>query len=37
VGEARRRLEAAAGTQFDPAVVEVCLRVLPTSGDDGLA
>jgi HD-GYP domain-containing protein (c-di-GMP phosphodiesterase class II) len=37
VGEARRRLEAAAGTQFDPAVVDVCLRVLPTSGDDGLA
>lgn len=26
--EARRRLEEAAGTQFDPRVVEVCLRVL---------
>ena len=28
VEEARRRLREAAGTQFDPAVVEVCLRVL---------
>jgi diguanylate cyclase (GGDEF)-like protein len=28
VDEARRRLAAAAGTQFDPEVVEVCLRVL---------
>ena len=27
-GEALRRLEEAAGTQFDPRVVEVCLRVL---------
>ena len=26
--EAFRRLEAAAGTQFDPDVVEVCLRIL---------
>jgi HD-GYP domain-containing protein (c-di-GMP phosphodiesterase class II) len=26
--EARRRLEEAAGTQFDPRVVDVCLRVL---------
>ena len=26
--EALRRLAAAAGTQFDPAVVDVCLRVL---------
>jgi diguanylate cyclase (GGDEF)-like protein len=33
VQEARRRLTAAAGTQFDPAVVAVCLRVLPTSDD----
>jgi HD-GYP domain-containing protein (c-di-GMP phosphodiesterase class II) len=31
VAEARRRLEAAAGSQFDPVVVEVCLRVLPTA------
>ncbi len=28
VEEARRRLREAAGTQFDPAVVEACLRVL---------
>ncbi|MBA2383668.1 MAG: diguanylate cyclase [Actinobacteria bacterium] len=28
VDEALRRLREAAGTQFDPAVVEVCLRVL---------
>jgi diguanylate cyclase (GGDEF)-like protein len=28
VAEARRRLTEAAGSQFDPAVVEVCLRVL---------
>jgi putative two-component system response regulator len=28
VEEAFRRLEEAAGTQFDPAVVEICLRVL---------
>ena len=28
VEEAFRRLEQAAGTQFDPAVVEICLRVL---------
>ena len=26
--EALRRLEEAAGTQFDPQVVNVCLRVL---------
>jgi HD-GYP domain-containing protein (c-di-GMP phosphodiesterase class II) len=26
--EALRRLEEAAGSQFDPEVVEVCLRVL---------
>ena len=26
--EALRRLEEAAGSQFDPRVVEVCLRVL---------
>ena len=26
--EALRRLEEAAGTQFDPVVVEICLRVL---------
>ncbi|MBI4171122.1 MAG: HD-GYP domain-containing protein, partial [Actinobacteria bacterium] len=26
--EALRRLEAGAGSQFDPRVVEVCLRVL---------
>jgi diguanylate cyclase (GGDEF)-like protein len=29
-GEALRRLEEAAGTQFDPRVVEVCARVLAT-------
>ena len=28
VDEALRRLASAAGTQFDPAVVDVCLRVL---------
>ena len=28
VEEALRRLQEAAGTQFDPAVVEICLRVL---------
>ena len=28
VGEARRRLIEAAGSQFDPAIVDVCLRVL---------
>ena len=28
VEEARRRLEEGAGTQFDPQVVEMCLRVL---------
>ena len=28
VEEARRRLLEAAGSQFDPAIVEVCLRVL---------
>ena len=31
--EALRRLKAAAGTQFDPQVVDVCLRVLDTSPD----
>ncbi len=31
--EALRRLEEAAGTQFDPAVVEVCLRVLQPPPD----
>ena len=29
--EARRRLEEAAGTQFDPRVVDACLRVLAAS------
>ena len=28
VDEARRRLLEAAGSQFDPAIVDVCLRVL---------
>jgi HD-GYP domain-containing protein (c-di-GMP phosphodiesterase class II) len=28
VAEARRRLLEGAGSQFDPAIVEVCLRVL---------
>jgi len=28
IEEARRRLREAAGSQFDPAVVEICLRVL---------
>jgi HD-GYP domain-containing protein (c-di-GMP phosphodiesterase class II) len=34
VGEAFRRLAEAAGSQFDPQIVEVCLRVLeaPESG-----
>ena len=27
VGEAFRRLEEASGTQFDPRVVEICMRV----------
>jgi HD-GYP domain-containing protein (c-di-GMP phosphodiesterase class II) len=31
VGEARRRLSEAAGTQFDPEVVKACLRVLELS------
>ena len=31
--EALRRLEEAAGTEFDPAVVEVCLRVLQAPRD----
>jgi diguanylate cyclase (GGDEF)-like protein len=31
VAEARRRLSEAAGTQFDPEVVEACLRVLELS------
>ena len=37
VGEAFRRLQEAAGTQFDPNVVAVCLNVLtqpPPSDDD---
>jgi HD-GYP domain-containing protein (c-di-GMP phosphodiesterase class II) len=34
VEEARRRLLEAAGSQFDPAIVEVCLRVLEAP-DDG--
>jgi len=33
VEEARRRLLEAAGSQFDPAVVEVCLRVLDVPED----
>jgi len=32
VEEARRRLAEGAGTQFDPRVVEVCLRLLETPG-----
>jgi diguanylate cyclase (GGDEF)-like protein len=32
VAEALRRLQEAAGTQFDPRVVEVCSRVLATRG-----
>jgi HD-GYP domain-containing protein (c-di-GMP phosphodiesterase class II) len=28
VEEARRRLVEAAGSQFDPAIVDVCIRVL---------
>jgi HD-GYP domain-containing protein (c-di-GMP phosphodiesterase class II) len=28
VDEAKRRLEDGAATQFDPAVVDACLRVL---------
>ena len=32
--EARRRLVEAAGTQFDPAVIDVCLRVLDTPEAD---
>ena len=31
-GEALRRLHDAAGTQFDPRVVEVCARVLASRG-----
>jgi len=31
--EALRRLDEAAGTEFDPAVVEVCLRVLQAPRD----
>ncbi len=30
--EARRRLREGAGTQFDPDIVDVCLRVLPATG-----
>jgi hypothetical protein len=33
--EALRRLQEAAGTQFDPRVVEVCARVLVSRGADG--
>jgi HD-GYP domain-containing protein (c-di-GMP phosphodiesterase class II) len=33
--EALRRLHEAAGTQFDPLVVEVCARVLATPASDG--
>jgi len=33
VEEARRRLLEGAGSQFDPAIVEVCLRVLLAPGD----
>ena len=33
VDEARRRLLEAAGSQFDPAIVEVCLRVLEAPVD----
>jgi len=33
--EALRRLEEAAGTQFDPAVVEVCRRVLEGASAPG--
>jgi diguanylate cyclase (GGDEF)-like protein len=32
-GEALRRLQEAAGTQFDPRVVEVCARVLASRGE----
>ena len=32
VEEARRRLAEGAGTQFDPRVVDVCLRLLETPG-----
>ena len=35
VEEARRRLIEAAGSQFDPAIVEVCLRVLEAPRSDG--
>jgi diguanylate cyclase (GGDEF)-like protein len=34
VEEARRRLEEASGTQFDPRVVEACLRVLEATPPD---
>ena len=34
VEEARRRLLAGAGSQFDPAIVEVCLRVLLAPEDE---
>ena len=34
VEEARRRLLEAAGAQFDPAIVDVCLRVLEAPGDE---
>ena len=33
VTEARRRLIEAAGSQFDPAIVDVCLRVLDAPDD----
>jgi HD-GYP domain-containing protein (c-di-GMP phosphodiesterase class II) len=32
-GEALRRLEEGAGTQFDPSVVDVCKRVLVERAD----
>jgi len=34
VEEARRRLLDAAGSQFDPAIVDVCLRVLQAPADE---
>ena len=37
VAEARRRLLEGAGSQFDPAIVEVCLRVLLAPGDSSAA
>ena len=37
VAEARRRLLAGAGTQFDPAIVDVCLAVLQAPEQDAAA